>query len=362
MNKRVFLILASSILVAGLFAGCKKGQDLTAEQIINSEYSSATEKIEEYLTSSKFQGSVLIAKNHEVIYAKGYGPCDSKNKNSAPILINSTFEVGSITKQMVAAAIMQQVQKGKISVTDKVSRYFPDYEHGDEITIEMLLKMRSGIVDMVNARNDFFPHAVSRQIEKDANNNRPLEEGLVLKYWYNVPLMFTPDSTYFYSNTNYYILAKILEQVTGQSYYDYMQANILTKAGMTNSNLMLQQTDTKGYDHKKRAYTIPAELTFGCGDVNSSVVDLYKWNEALISGKVVSKKSYKKMIDTESYGYGLNNQNGEIFHSGVTGVFNSYLAYYPKEKVTVVVLVNQGVAAKNAAIISRKLHSIVEEN
>lgn len=360
MNKRVFLFILSSIFVFGL-TGCKKEQNYTSEQIINSNYSSATEKIEQYLISNKFQGAVLVAKNHEVIFAKGYGPCDSKNKNSEQININSTFEVGSITKQMVAAAIMQQVQKGKISVTDKISKYFPDYAHGDEITIQMLLTMRSGLLDMINSRNEFFPHSVIRQMEKDINAGRQIEEGLVLKYWYEAPLLTTPDTTYFYSNTNYYLLAKILEQVTGQSYYDYIQKNIFAKANMQNSNLNFQQTDTKSYDHKKRALSIPSELTFGCGDVNSSVVDLFKWNEALISGKIVSKKSYKQMIDTDSYGYGLNNQNGEIFHAGSTTGFNSYLSYYPKDKVTVIVLVNQGIAAKNAAYASRKLYSIIEE-
>lgn len=348
MKKRFFLGLAVQFfLLSAIFTGCAKDNF-------------PADSIEKYLNDNHFSGAVLIAKKDKVVFAKGYGLCDSKNKNSGNIDINSVFETGSLTKQMTASAIMQLAEKKKLTVDDKLSQYFPDAPNADQITIDMLLKMRSGLTDMLNARDEFFPHSVYRQIEKNIYANKPLEKGLVLKHLPASPVMAAPDSTYFYCNTNYYLLAKIIEQVSGQGYYEYMQTNILDRAGMSNSNLTTGKTDVRAYDWKKRYYSIPAELTLGCGDVNASVMDLYKWNVALRKGKIVSKKSYKKMINTSSYGYGLNNQNGEIFHSGVTGVFNSYMSYYPGTKVLVVVLINEPVSEKNAAVFSRRIYKILQ--
>lgn len=348
MKKRVFFCAAVQFfLLSAVFTGCAKT-------------TFPADAIENYLSETKFTGAVLIAKKDKVVFAKGYGLCDSRNKNSENITTESVFEVGSLTKQMTASAIMQLAEKKKLSVEDKLSVYFPDAPNADQITIDMLLKMRSGLTDMLNARDEFFPHNVYRQIEKNIYSNKPLEKDLVLKYLPQSPVMAAPDSTYFYCNTNYYLLAKIIEQVSGESFYDYIQKNIFEPAKMTNSNMEFQNTTVRGYDYKKRYYSIPQELTFGCGDVNSSVTDLFKWNVALRKGKIVSKKSYKKMIQTASYGYGVNNQNGEIFHSGVTGVFNSFMSYYPETKTTIIVLINEPVHDKNAAIYSRKIYKMLQ--
>ena len=122
-----------------------------------------------------------------------------------------------------------------------------------------------------------------------------MDENLVLTYLNDAPLLAEPDSTYFYCNTNYYLLARIIEQVSGISYYEYIQKNILDRCGMSNSNLEFQKTDTRGYDYKDRYYSIPASLALGCGDMNSTVTDLFKWNVLFTSGKVVKKKTFKKM-------------------------------------------------------------------
>lgn len=361
MKKSFFFCAAVQVFIfCTIFTGCAK-QDLTADSIEKAEYSKSNLKIDDFLNKNKFTGAVLIAKKDKIIFAKGYGLSDSHNKNSEKITMNSVFEIGSLTKQMTASAIMQLVEKKQLSVNDKLSVYFPDAPNADQITIDMLLKMRSGLTDMLNACDEFFPRTVYRQIEKNIYANKPLEQDLVLKYLPQSPVMSAPDSTYFYCNTNYYLLAKIVEKVSGMSFCEYIHKNIFTPAGMIHSNMDFQKTTVRGYDYKKRYYSLPQELSFGCGDVNSSVVDLYKWNRALLKGKVVSKKSYKKMIKTTSYGYGLNNQNGEIFHSGVTGVFNSYMSYYPKTKTTVIVLINEPVSNINATVISRRIYKLLQE-
>lgn len=307
---------------------------------------------DEYLISSKFQGTVLIGKGKKILFAQGYGLEDKKQKASAQNSLSTVFEAGSITKQMTAAAIMQLEQKHKLSTKDKLSKYFPDYKYGNEITLEMLLNMRSGLTDYINSPDEFFPKNIYRHIENHQLGNKPLEKDIVLTYFYDAPLLTKPDSTYFYCNTNYYLLAKIIEIVTGKTYEAYIKKNIFFPCGMKNSNLNFQQTDTKGYDYRGRYYSIPASLSLGCGDLNSSVIDLFKWNVNLTNGKIVKKSSFKKMIDSESYGFGLYCRDDTIFHSGTTNVFNSYNFYDTKEKLSVIVLVNRPINQTNATFVA----------
>ena len=138
---RRFVVLFT--VCAVLFTACSSKDPFDCEEIRNPSYAEEIEKIEAYLEQKNFQGAVLIARKKDVMFAKGYGPCDKKNPDAGQIKINTTFEIGSITKQMTAAAIMQLVEKKKLSVKDKISRWFPDYQYADDITVEMLLDMHS---------------------------------------------------------------------------------------------------------------------------------------------------------------------------------------------------------------------------
>lgn len=359
--KRKLSVLLLFILVS-FSSSCTQIKKKTwkDEEIISPKYTELANQIDEFLVSKKFQGAVLIGKNKEILFAKGYGSTDRKDKNSPQININTTFEAGSITKQITAAAIMQLVQLKKLSLDDKLSKYFPEYVHGEEITIRMLLNMRSGLVDHINSPDEFFPRNVFRENEKKSYANEPLPDDIVLKYFYDAPLMTKPDSTYFYCNTNYYLLSKIIEQVSGISYQQYIQKNILDKLGMTNTNLDFQKTDTRGYDYKGRYYSIPASMAAGCGDLNTNITDLFKWNCQFSSGKVVKKKSFKQIIDTESYGFGVYRRENTIFHSGNTVVFNSYNLYNLDEKLSIIVLTNCPINEINATFIAGNIQKILE--
>ncbi len=361
--RKQFLFGAGILLVIFL-TSCNsiKNKKWSDEFIVDEKYSDEADQVDLYLNTNKFQGAILIGIADKIVFAKGYGPCDKNADQLLPISINTTFEIGSITKQMTAAAIMQLVQKRKIKLDDKLSKYFPDYVYGDQITIEMLLNMRSGLGDHINAADDFFPRDVYRRIEKNQFACKPLVENIVLDYFYQAPLIAEPDSTYFYSNTNYYLLAKILEKVTGKSYYKYIEENIFKPCGMSFSNISFQDTQTKGYDYRNRYYSIPSELSFGCGDVNSCVIDLFKWNNQFFNGKVVSKKSLKKMLDTESYGFGIYRRDDSIFHAGTTNVFNSYDTYFLDDKLSVIVLTNCPISQSNATFIAGKIVKIYKNS
>ena len=353
---RYMRLTTALIFLFLLFAACSTKNQFACDQIINPSYSEEIEKIEAYLNEKDFEGALLISKKKDIILAKGYGLCDRKNPDSAQIQINTTFEIGSITKQMTAAAIMQLIQKKKFTLADKISRWFPDFQYGDDITVEMLLNMHSGLTDCLNAPYEFFPTKVAAKIENATVRNEPVEKEIILKYLNDAPLFIKPGTEYFYCNTNYYLLAKIIEQESGMSFKDYMYKNIFIPCDMRNTNMDFQNTDTRGYDWKNRYYSIPDGYATGYGDVNSTVVDLYKWTQAFVNGKVVKKKIFKQMINTESYGYGVNVQNGEIFHGGATNVFNSFATYHPDTKTTIIILINRPQNEKYAATFARGIY------
>ena len=355
-----FFFMASFFILTLASCSSIKKQAWDVSEVINSKYSSFTSQADQYLSEMGFQGAVLVGRGEKIVFAKGYGVCDEKAAPSdlTPIGINTTFEAGSITKQMTAAAVLQLAEKKRLSVNDKVSKFFPDFEAGEKITIEMLLNMRSGLTDHINSADDFFPKNVYRRIEVKQMACEPVEENLVLDYLNEAPILAEPDSTYFYCNTNYFLLARIIEQVSGMTFAQYMQKNIFDRCGMKHTNMEFQKTDTRGYDYKGRYYSIPASLALGCGDVNSCVTDLFKWNVLFTNGKVVRKKTFKKMIDSESYGYGLYCHEGSIFHTGVTNVFNSYDGFYFDDKLSIIVLSNCPTTKVNTTTVARNLQKI----
>ena len=359
----IFFFITSLFLLTITSCSSIKKQSWNTDEIVNPKYAKFAATVDSYLTDLHFQGAVLVGRGDKIVFAKGYGFCDemAESTDFVPIGINTTFETGSITKQMTAAAVMQLVEKRKLAVDDKVSKFFPDFEAGDQITIEMLLNMRSGLTDHINSADEFFPKNIYRHIEVNQMACKPVDENLVLTYLNEAPLLAEPDSTYFYCNTNYYLLARIIEQVSGMSYQKYIQKNIFKRCGMFYSNLEFQKTDTKGYDYKGRYYSIPAALSLGCGDVNSNVTDLFKWNVLFTEGKVVKKKSFKKMIDSDSYGYGVYRHDNSIFHAGVTNVFNSYDGYYFDGKISVIVLSNCPAAKMNTTTVARNIYKLWTE-
>ena len=346
------------------FSSCSsvKENNISENSIQNEKYEKFCTQTDEYLLGTNFSGTILVAKGDEIVFAKPYGVCDKNLPDSQPITLNTTFEIGSVSKQITAAAVMQLVQKKKLSLDDRISKFFPEYVHGDKISVRMLLNMRSGLTDHINEADEFFPQEVFSTIHKKQIANEPFEENFVLKYFYDAPLLANPNSTYFYCNTNYYLLAKIVEIVTKQPYHEYLQKHIFEKCKMTNTNTDFQNTTAKGYDFRNRYYSLPHDFATGCGDINSTVIDLYKWNMQLAKGKIINKKSLKQMLDTEAYGFGVYVKEDKIFHSGITNVFNSYNLYSFKNQLSIIVLANKPIAQCNATFVANRLEKMFYED
>ena len=177
-------------------------------------------------------------------------------------------------------------EQGKLSISDTLDKYFPEYEHAKQITLKDMLAMRSGIP---NPTEDLYDY-----VSVDSTEAENVEA--IKKYVFEKPLDFEPDTSYAYSNTNYFLLANIIEQISGQSYNEFLRENILTPLKMTHTGTIIELGDspawTQGVEYKN--IDLEPGLTKGAGDVISNAADMTTWLKALSSGKVVSENSVGK--------------------------------------------------------------------
>jgi CubicO group peptidase (beta-lactamase class C family) len=317
------------------------------------ENSYTSRKLDNYLSTlqstDNFHGSVLVAQNGKIILNKGYGKSDfEQNIQNTQ---DTTFPIGSMTKQFTAMAIMQLVEKGLIDVNDPLSKYIPDFPNGNEITIENLLTHSSGIVNCTNLP-EFW--SMSQDSLKDINN--------VINLFKNKPLEFKPGTSFSYSNSGYILLGYIVTKVSGMSYEDYLQKNIFQPLDMENTGLGYKGTEkmysSTGYSGYLDVYPVSDETTlngaYGAGCLYSSTGDLYKWDRALYTEKLVKKSTLDNIFSNHMemtpsgpyYGYGWMLTNGkygrEIYHGGNTVGFTSNIARYPDKDLTIIILTNVG--------------------
>jgi len=297
---------------------------------------------------NEFSGAVLVIKKGSIIYEKAFGKADREwnIKNTT----DTKFRIGSNTKQFTAACIMKLEEQGRLSINDKVSKYIPDYPKGDSVTIHMLLNHTSGITDYTNL--DEFWNSIAYL---------PLKPDSFITLFKNKPYDFSPGSKWNYSNSNYYLLGIIIEKISGNTYSDYLNKNIIIPAALKNTNV--DRLDSvllyraKGYAKLKTFYYnapyISMESPWSSGAIYSTVEDLYKWSNALFNNKVVTAFSLKKMTTPykETYGYGLFidslNNHLRIWHDGGIPGFSSHLAYYPADDVNIIALSNNSFNTNN---------------
>ena len=159
-----------------------------------------------------FSGSVLVMKQNKVLLRKGYGLAD--REWNIPNTPDAKFRIGSITKQFTATGILQLIEAGKLSLDDKLSKFYPDFPKGDSVTIHMLLNHTSGIASYTDQKN--FMDVATLPWSKDS----------IIAYFKKVPYNFSPGTKWAYNNSGYFLLGCIIEKVSGQSYNDYLQQHI----------------------------------------------------------------------------------------------------------------------------------------
>jgi D-alanyl-D-alanine carboxypeptidase len=294
--------------------------------------------------------SVAIAVKGKVVYERAFGVRDIARKLSADV--NTHYEIGSITKQFTAAAVLQLQEDGKLSIDDRVATYLPDAPHAKQITVRQLLAQTSGLADYVdNANLSSVETFLSTTKGGYAN---------VVAIVARKPLQFTPGSQWRYSNTNFIFLGEIIERVSHDSLWEYIRTHELAPAGMTHTSTIGRQSELSdmAVGYNLRSHREAVALTLGeswagaAGDLVSTAGDVAAWNTALISGKIVSPRDYTLMSTagttskgtSTGYGFGLFRDTSEgqprVWHSGGTFGFNSVAEYFPKQSTAIVVLTN----------------------
>ena len=347
---KMLAILLAAVLLAGSSAFAAEGlTDVGDNFRINPapEYEKLTSRIPKTSHSNSFTGSILIATDEEIIL---FGGPKAETTAGLPVDPHTTWDIGSCSKMFTAVAIFQLIEQGKISLDDPITRFFPDYEAGKDITVYHLLHMQSGIPDYVNEPDVFW--GLSEKDDMEALIRRiwsdqvPDEE--LLQNMYAAPLHFTPGTECSYCNTNYVLLAMIIEQVTGLKYCDYLQANVFDVCGMEHTTSMAVGDLTsvpKSYTElfnagivDENGYPIGPNIERGAGGIHTCPMDLLAFDRALMAGKLVSDASLAEMRNYEyDYGCGLmpymTAAHGSSFgHSGANGTYVTQNIFAESEK------------------------------
>jgi len=291
--------------------------------------------------------AVLVTRGGKVLLRKGYGMANLEL--GVPIRPDMVFELGSVTKQFTAAAILLLQERGKLSVSDEVTKYLPDYPtHGQKITIEHLLTHVSGVPNYTS-----LPEWRPRVREE-------MTVQQVIDLFKDKPLDFNPGEKWSYSNSAYILLGAVIEKASGKTYEDFIEQEIFAPLGMKHSYYGHQNEvvpgRVSGYDKGENGYTIAEYLSmtqpYSAGSLMSTVDDLALWADALSSEKLLKKASLAQMatpaklssgMSTKyAYGQGISDADGPeiIEHSGGIFGFATDLLRIPDQHLLVVVLSN----------------------
>ena len=289
----------------------------------------------------EFNGTVLVVQKGKTIYQKAFGMAD--REWNVPNTVQTKYRIGSITKQFTAACILQLAEQGKLSLDDKLSKYIPDYPKGDSVTIHMLLNHASGIKNYTDLA-EFWPKAVL-----------PLTPDSIIAYFKYQPYDFSPGTKWNYSNSGYILLGYIIEKVSGKKYNQYLQENVINKAGLKNTGLdrldSILALRASGYSKNRlgfweHAMFISMESPYSAGAMYSTVEDMYLWTRALHGNTVLTADDTRKMMTPYlgNYGYGLLidslKSHKRVWHNGGIPGFSAHLAYYPDDDLCVVSISN----------------------
>jgi D-alanyl-D-alanine carboxypeptidase len=290
--------------------------------------------------------SVTIVRDGQTVLTKGYGLRSIEEKR--PVETNTLFAIGSVTKQFTCAAILLLAEEGKLSVHDAVAKYYPKLTRANEITLLDLMNNVSGYTDYYPL--DFIDRRMRAEIEPDE----------LLRQYAGAKLDFEPGTKYSYSNTGFVLLGRVVENVSGQRFGDFLTKRILAPLGMTQTFYDLDGNEpllAVGYATFALSDPEPESLEAKgwigpAGGIISTPSDLAKWNLALIDGKVLRADSYGLMTKARRLkdgrrsdygcGLGLGFRGGRevLEHTGAVGAFTTYNAVVPSTRSSVTVCVN----------------------
>lgn len=306
--------------------------------------------------------SVIVIRKGKVLFKKSYGLADPEKKAKSNNQTN--YRLASCTKQFTAMAIMILVERKKLSYDSRLTDFFPDFPaYGKDVTVRHLLNHTSGVI----AYEDVMPDSTTI----------PLTDNDVLRMMTQQDHTYFPSGTqYRYSNSGYVLLGLIVEKASGMSFADFLQKNIFKPLHMDHTVLYRRDDHSDrrrayGYSQQGDAFVNTDESltssTLGDGRVYSSVDDLYKWDQALYSTRLVSAQTLEqaftpsaKVDETSGYGFGwfIDNKRSPrvIWHSGNTSGFTSRIHRVPEQKFSIIVLTNRSNAPLEDLV--NKIHAL----
>jgi D-alanyl-D-alanine carboxypeptidase len=344
MNRLAVLSLLASIpLVSG--GGAPGLQEIKAQrQVPIAE--SIDRTVSQFIKGNEPGGAVIVVKDRKVIFRKAYGMASLElGVRMEPDFV---FSVGSLTKQFTAVAAMRLVEQGRLSLTDYVGKYFPDFPGSKQVQIRHLLAHTSGIRDYIPLK-DFHS-----RMREDLSNDDVLE--IVKKE----PLEFPPGEKFSYSNSNYALVGTIIEKVTGQRYEQFLRESVLIPLGLDHTqiinNTKVIPRSVNGYEFLdgeiRKAGMMSYSYLHAAGGMCTNIDDLAKWNNALFGGQIISRASLaecltpQKLNSGESSGMGMgwfvDTLYGRryVYHGGGIYGFVNHTLFLPEDNLYVAVLRN----------------------
>jgi CubicO group peptidase (beta-lactamase class C family) len=313
-----------------------------------------------------FHGAILVAKNEKIVFNSQIGFADFKKKT--PLNERSMFQLASVSKQFTAAAIMLLHERNQIKLTDTVNRYFPAFPYKN-VTIKNLLNHTAGLPK-------YFWVAEHKWQQEKAPTNTEMMELLASS---NVQRYFKPGRSFDYSNTGYFVLASIVEKISGTSFSSFLKKNIFDPLEMKDSYVYSFENDSikenqldgyrlyRGWRHLKIRSTVNDAIV-GDKNVYTTAEDLFKWTLRLNTGGVLTKESLDLMYSKGEtiygrevpYGFGFRIKAKSIYHHGRWNGFSTGLTKYLEDDLVVIVLEHTSYNAIRS--LNKKIKNIVAKN
>ena len=345
--KRITAFILSAVMI-GCSSACSENTESSSvssskpssSQESMSEKPDAVSQIEEKLKKTDYGGVVYIEIDGEPYFTYAEGMLDNKT----PITIETPMPIGSVSKQFCAASILLLQEQGKLSTADTLDKYFPEYEAAGKITLHNMLSMRSGIPE-------YNRSTATYDVPEEANISA-LKEDI-----FGSPTTAEPDTYFEYSNTNYFLLALIVQQVSGMNYVDFVDSSFWQPLNMTHTGSLEELPSSPEWAQGSAYEQLDKQpgLTKGAGDIISNAADMTIWLNSLREGRIISKESFEAMItdysDGKQYGYAFRpGIAGGAAHAGENGIYTSFDYINTDKNITLFMTSNTESSTKTSSL------------
>ena len=311
------------------------------------------------IKSHNFMGTIYykLGNDFEYIGNNGFSNEDTHTYHS----LNTDYYIGSLTKQFTAAAILLLQEEGKLSTSDTIDKYFPEYEYGSEITIRTLLTMTDGIPDYLNKETELTKNN-TRVCDVDSDNSFDENHDIIIDWILSQELVGEYDE-YNYSNSGYYLLGDIIEQVSSEKYEDFIKNHIFEPIGMNNTGF--EKTNMLAIPYRNindNYWTTYNGVGYSSTGIISNTSDMLKWTEALCSDEFLSVESKEELFTPykSNYAYGFFVNNMGIYNNDTSFYSFNSTQYFSSDK-SLIFFAFSNYSPSDISAVKAELDKVIEE-